>query len=486
MTVRFNNPRSVVLGLAIVCLGVSGCHVGPAYRLASVPTAPAYKEADPSLWKPAAPKDTMIRGKWWEMFGDPQLDALEERVNAGNQNIAAAAARYDAARAIVRQTRSRYLPTVTTSPGLTNERVAVIPYAATGTGTTYTEYSLPVTASWEPDLWGRVRKSVQANAYAAQSSAADMENVQLLEHADLAADYFQLRGVEAQKTLLDETIIAWRRYLDLTRGLLQSGLATDEAVAASESQLAAAQAQDTNLGIARADYEHAIATLLGESPSTFVLPAATMDGALPVIPASVPSELLERRPDIAMAERNMAQANAQIGIASTAYFPSVLLSVTGGFESLSFKDWFTWPSRFWSLGASAAETVFDGGLRKATVAQYQALYDEQVANYRQIALTAFQQVEDNLAALRILSQDVQQQNAAVESARRYVSHATARNTAGLDPYLNVLTAQVNLLAYQQNYVTFQTQQKIASVQLIEALGGGWDNSQLPSVKQVSR
>jgi NodT family efflux transporter outer membrane factor (OMF) lipoprotein len=472
--------------LVTLCLLAIGCRIGPTYRLPAVPTAPNYKEASPSLWKTAEPKDGVIRGAWWEMFQDPQLNALEERVDAGNQNIAAAVARYDAARAVVRQTRSQYLPTVTTTPALSNSRAAVVPYAAGASGTTYTEYSFPVTASWEPDLWGRVRKNIQANAYTAQSSAADMENVRLLAHAALAADYFQLRGVEAQKELLDLTLVAWQRYLDLTQGLMKSGLATDEALSAAESQLEAAQAQDTNLGVAHAQYEHAIAILLGEFPSAVSLAAATTNAHLPEIPVGVPAQLLERRPDIATTERTMAAANAQIGVARTAYFPNVLLSATEGIESLSFADWFAWPSRFWSIGPAAAETIFDGGLRRATVAQYKAIYEESVANYRQTALTAFQQVEDNLAALRILSQDLQEQDAAVQSARRYVSQATARNSAGLDPYLNVLTAQVSLLVYQQTYVGFQTQQRLASVQLIEALGGGWETTRLPSPKQVSR
>ena len=343
-------------------------HISPT----AVPTAPSYKESDPAIWKTAEPKDGVVRGKWWEMFQDPQLNALEERVDAGNQNIAAAIARYDAARAVVRQTRSQYFPTVTTTPSISNSRIAVIPYAPAVSGTTYTEYSFPVTASWEPDFWGRVRKNVQANAYTAQSSAADVENVRLLARADLAADYFQLRGVEAQKDLLDSTLVAWQKYLDLTRNLMKSGLATDEAVAAAESQLEAAQAQATNLGIARTQYEHAIAILLGESPSAVSLPAATKDIQHPVISIGVPAELLERRPDIAATERAMAATNAQIGVATTAYFPNVLLSAATGIESQSFASWFAWPSRFWSIGPSAVETIFDARLRRATVAQYQA------------------------------------------------------------------------------------------------------------------
>jgi NodT family efflux transporter outer membrane factor (OMF) lipoprotein len=480
--------RTVPVGLAallLLCLFAAGCRIGPTFHQPTVPTAPAYKELDAG-WKTAEPKENIPRGKWWEIFQDPQLNTLEERIDIGNQNIAAAAANYQAARAVVRQVRSQYLPTVTTTPAIAYARIAATPYTAAAQGLNYTEYSFPLTASWEPDLWGRVRKTVQASTYTAQATAADLENVRLLAHADLAADYFQLRGVEAQEQVLDATIVAWKRYLDLTQGLYKSGLSADEAQAAAESQLEAAQAQDTNLGIARAQYEHAIAMLLGQSPANFSLPAATITIHLPHIPPGVPSELLERRPDIAMAERTMAAANAQIGVATTAFFPNVLLSATGGIESLSFADWFTWPSRFWSLGPSAAETIFDAGLRRATVQQYQAQYEQTVASYRQTALTAFQQVEDNLVALRILSQDLQQQDAAVQSAKRYLKLATVRNTAGLDPYLNVLTAEVDLLVYQQTYVSFETQQRIASVQLIEALGGGWDAAQLPSAHAVAR
>ena len=288
-----------------------------------------------------------------------------------------------------------------------------------------------------------------------------------------------------QKRLLDATVVAWARYLELSRGLLRVGLTGDEAVAAAESQLEAAQAQATNLGIARAQYEHAIAILLGQSPSSFSLASASRNVHLPSIPTGVPAELLERRPDIAASERAMAGANAQIGIARAAYFPNVLLSATGGLESLNVTDWFTWPSRFWSIGPSLAETLFDAGLRRAAVRQYQAQYDATVANYRQTALAAFGQVEDNLAALHILAQDLQQQDSAVQSAQRYVKLATTRNLSGLDPYLNVLVAQVNLLTYQQTYISFQTQQMLSSVQLIEALGGGWDTGQLPRSKEVS-
>jgi NodT family efflux transporter outer membrane factor (OMF) lipoprotein len=475
----------IQLLLLFLVLFATGCSLSPKYRPAAVPIAPAYKEAiTTDYWKLAEPRDNAIRGKWWEMYGDSQLNELENQIDAGNQSIVAAAANYAAARALVRQTRAQYFPSATTSPSITNARLAALPYAQAASGTTYTEYDFPISTSWEPDLWGRIRNTVRANVYAAQTSAADLDNVRLLEHANLAADYFQLRGVEQQKRILDATVGAWEKYLDLTRAPCKGGLAEDEALAAAEAELKTTQAQGTNLDIARAQYEHAIADLLGKSPSLFTISSSTQRATLPEIPTGVPAELLERRPDIAAAERTVAQMNVQIGIAKAAFFPNVLLSGTAGIESLNVSDWFTWPSRFWSAGPSAIETVFDAGGRRAAVQQSQALHDAAVANYRQTVLNAFQQVEDNLAALRILTENLKQQEAAVRSATRFLNQATARNTAGLDPFLNVLTARVSLLAYQQTYVTFQTQQMIASVQLIEALGGGWNKSQMPSSKEV--
>jgi NodT family efflux transporter outer membrane factor (OMF) lipoprotein len=469
---------------AMALVFLAGCQLSSRYQKPSVPIAPAYKEAgSPQIWQNANPSDNVIRGNWWTVYQDSQLTALEEKIDLHNQNIAVAAADYAAARDVLKETRAQYFPTLTTSPSITNARLTAVPYTQSTTATTYTEYSFPLTASWEPDLWGRVRNSVRSSTYAAQASAADLENVRLLAHANLAADYFQLRGTEQQQHILHSTVVAWQNYLELMQGLCKSGLENDEALAAAESQLEATQAQETNLGIARAQYEHAIAILLGESPSTFSLPPTSTEEIVPAIPQGLPSDLLERRPDIASAERAVAEANAQIGVARAAFFPNVLLSATGGIESLTAADWFTWPSRFWSVGPSAAETILDAGARKAAVKQARDLDDAAVANYRQTVLTSFQQVEDNLAALRILAQDLKQQDAAVTSAKRFLGQATARNSAGLDPFLNVLTAQVNLLTYQQTYVTLHTQQMVASVQLVEALGGGWDIAQLPqSVK----
>jgi NodT family efflux transporter outer membrane factor (OMF) lipoprotein len=333
-------------------------------------------------------------------------------------------------------------------------------------------------------LWGRVRNTVRGATYAAQATSADLENVRLSVEAELAVDYYELRAQDELKQLLDSTVAAYRESLNLTQVQLKSGIGTDEAVAQAEAQLEATQAQDTNLGILRAQYEHAIAVLVGETPSTFSIPIEPLNANPPAIPVGLPSDLLERRPDIAASERAIAQANTQIGIAKAAYYPNVTLSATGGFGSASIADWFTWPSRFWSVGPSLAETIFDGGLRKGTLQQSRALYDQTVANYRQTVLTAFQQVEDNLAALRILSEDIQEQDAAVQSAQRSLHEATVRFEAGIDPYLNVLNAQTVVLNTQQAAVNFRAQQMVASVQLIKALGGGWDTAQLPSPSQL--
>ena len=501
MTELVHKPagRWATVVLAIVSLFSGGCVVGPKYRRPAVPVPASYKElatnnpSETQAWRVAQPSDAGGRGKWWQAFNDPELDALEERAGVSNQNIAAAAANFLAARALIREVRSQYFPTVGTSPSILNSRPSpaqfggIQPPGSSGSGfpvRSFTAYSLPFDASWEPDLWGRVRNSVRSSVFAAQASAADLENVRLSAQAELAVDYYELRAQDALKQLLDSTVAAYRETLDLTQSHYKAGLDSDEAVAQAEAQLKAAQAQDTNLGILRAQYEHAIAVLVGQPASTFSLPVETLRVNAPGVPVGVPSELLERRPDIAAAERAVAQANAQIGIAKAAYFPNVPLSASGGLGNTSITDWFTWPSRFWSTGPSLVETVFDAGLRRATVQQFQASYDQTVANYRQTVLTAFQQVEDNLASLRILSQDIEQQDAAVEAAARSLREANVRYTAGVDPYLNVITAQTVLLNYQQTAVNFRMQEMVASVQLIKAIGGGWDTSQIPSPKEL--
>ena len=478
---------------------LAGCTVGPKYARPSVQTPTAYKElaagdsTQTQQWKSAQPGDGASRGKWWEVFHDSQLNALEQKADTSNQEIAASVASFFAARSVIREARSQYFPTVAANPSIMNARPSAGQFGGVRSGssstsgftlTSFTDYSAPADASWEPDLWGRVRNTVRGATYAAQASSADLENARLSVEAELAADYYQLHAQDALKQLFDATLIAYRESLNLTQVQFKAGIGKDEAVAQAEAQLEATQAQDTNLGVLRAQYEHAIALLVGEPASTFSIPVEPLNANAPAIPAGVPSDLLERRPDIAASERAMAQANAQIGIAKAAYYPNVTLSATGGFGSASVTDWFTWPSRFWSVGPSLAETIFDAGLRRATLQQSQFTYDQTVANYRQTVLTAFQQVEDNLAAVRILSQDIQQQDAAVQSAQRSLHEATVRYEAGVDPYLNVIEAQTVVLNDQQTAVNFRMQQMVASVQLIKALGGGWDVSQLPTPSQL--
>jgi len=480
---------------------VSGCTVGPKYARPSAADAPAYKELTPENfkdtdgWKQAQPGDATLKGNWWEIFNDPQLNALEQQVSVSNQSIAAAAANFLAARAIVRQTRAQYYPTITANPSITNSRPSSgqfggIKSGATSTApsfalTSFTDYSLAFDASWIPDFWGKIRNTYLENATAAQASAADLENVRLTAQTELALNYFEIRGQDALKQLFDQTVAAYQDSLELTQIQLNAGIASDEAVAQAETQLEATQAQDTNLGIARAQFEHAMAMLLGQPASSFSLPVAPLEANPPAIPFGLPSQILERRPDVASAERLVAQANAQMGLATAAYYPTVTLSASAGFANTSPATWFTWPSRFWSVGPALAETLFEGGLRRETVQQFRASYDRSVANYRQTVLTAFQQVEDNLVALRILSQELRQQDMAVTSAQRNLQAAQQRYQAGIDPYLNVISAQTTLLTNQQTAVNLRRQQMTASVQLIEALGGGWDAAQLPSLKEVS-
>ena len=485
----------------LLLVSAAACNVGPKYVKPAVNTPLTYKEAAEPVenqaanWKLAEPSDAAPRGEWWRLFGDAQLDELEDQLNSSNQDIAAAAANFVAARALVREARSQYFPTVSASPSIMNTRPAPSQFGGLKTGSStsasfgvqsYTNYNLPLEATWELDLWGRVRNSVRANVFAAQASAADLANVRLSAQAELAADYYSLRGQDALQQVLDETVLAYQQTLKLTESRHKAGLDSEEAVAQAETQLRAVQAEDTNVGVLRSQYEHAMATLIGQPASSFSLQAATLENLPPGAPAGIPSELLERRPDIAAAERTMAQANAQIGVAKAAFYPTVVLSATGGLGSSSFTDWMTWPSRFWSVGPEVAQSVFDAGLRHAVVQESRAQYDLSVANYRETVLTAFQQVEDNLAALRILSQVVGQQDAAVRAAQRNLEVATVRYRAGLDPYLNVVVAQTALLTNRQADVGYRTQQREASVLLIKALGGGWDVSRTPSANAVRK
>lgn len=485
---------------AALLLVVSGCVVGPKYH-PPAPPAPAavYKESptdsnDGAGWTVAQPADAKLRGKWWEIFNDPELNALEDQLDINNQNIKQFFENFMAARAIVREARAQYFPTISVVPSFNRSRtsgnLSATPVNTSGTGTAAkqlqsTVYSLPLEASWEPDLWGKVRNTVRQAQYAAQVSAADLENERLIEQASLAEYFFQIRGQDRLQQIYDETVAADQKAYDLTRSLYETGITDQISVVEAETTLRSAQAGATNVGIARAQYEHAIAVLLGKAASNFSIPVRPMTTAPPPIPVGVPSELLERRPDVAAAQRLMAEANAAIGIAYAAYYPNLTLTAEGGFESSSFHRWLTWPSRFWSVGASVPETIFDAGLRRATVQQYVATYNADVAAYRQTVLSAFQQVEDGLAEVRILSKEVQQEEQAVESAQTFLKLEQSRYDTGVDPYLDVLIAQTTVLADQQTLNALQVQRMTYAVALVEALGGGWDRSQLPGPQQVT-
>jgi NodT family efflux transporter outer membrane factor (OMF) lipoprotein len=486
---------------AAICIFVlGGCNVGPRYVAPVVSAPPAFKEASPSAysavppgtWQPALPQDAMLKGRWWEMFNEPELSALEDQLNINNLNIAQYFQNFMAARAQVSQARAGFFPTVTANPALSKTWTGAGSSTNTGTtggptsgSTTISDYSLPIDVSWEPDLWGRIRNTVREYQYAAQVSAADLENERLTEQADLATYYFELRGQDSLQDLYNRTIKVYRQALELTRALFETGIDSEESVA--EAEVTLENAEETAVGIAtnRALYEHAIATLIGKAASTFSMPVKFLDAPVPEIPVGVPSQLLQRRPDIAAAERTMAQANAIIGVEKTAYYPTLSLTGSGGLQSSALSKLFSLPSLYWSLGASASETIFDAGLRSATVAQYTANYNADVAAYKQTVLAAFQQVEDYIATLRVTSQQIAKQDAAVQAAQRYVDIAMARYQTGLDPYLNVITAQTTLLSDQQTEVTLRVSAMTAAVQLIQALGGGWDVTHLPAASRLT-
>jgi NodT family efflux transporter outer membrane factor (OMF) lipoprotein len=476
---RKTKTRMTAATLACLVL-FAGCSFAPKYAKPAVPTPVAFKELTPEQsketdgWKTAEPKDDMIRGQWWEIFHEPELNAFEGQVVVSNQTVAAALANFLAARAVVKQSRSQYFPTVSANPSVTRSRQSSL--SSPPTSSTFTEYSLPFDASWELDFWGRIRNTVKANSLEAQATLADLENVRLTVQAEVAVDYFQLRVLDAQKQLLDATVLAYQESLKVTQAQYDAGLASGQDVAQAETQLNTTLAQDTDLGIQRALLEHAIAMLLGQPASSFSIATDPLVAKPVAIPFGLPSQLLERRPDVAAAERRVAEANAQIGVARAAYFPTITLSGSAGYQSTSVENLFSGPGLVWSVGASLAQTLFDAGLRKAVTEQARAKYQGTVANYRQTVLTAFQEVEDNLSTLRILSQELQQQNAAVESSQRYLTLADARYQSGLDIYLDVIAAQTALLSNQRTALNLRMQQLTASVQLIKALGGGWDDS----------
>jgi NodT family efflux transporter outer membrane factor (OMF) lipoprotein len=511
---KTNFNSQALLAAALLSCALTGCVVGPKYHAPTAEAPPTYKEApanvpqkatspppattpaDPTLgglgsWTVAQPQDAMLRGKWWEIYNDPELNALEEQLNINNQNIKQAFENFMAARAIVRQAHAQYFPSVSVGPSFSRSRASANLRNTTGgggntsAGAESTFIDLPVDATWAPDVWGKVRNTVRQAQYSAQVSAADLENERLTEQASLASFFFQLRGQDALQQILDTTVAADQKALELTRATYDTGVSDQIAVIQAQNTLQTAQSQATNLGVLRAQFEHAIATLIGKPASEFSIPAKPVLSTPPPIPVGLPSQLLERRPDIAAAERTLAAANAQIGIAYAAYYPNLTLSASGGFESSTWKHLLDWPSRFWSIGPSIAETVFDAGLRRATVNQFVATYNADLAGYRQTVLNAFQQVEDSLSTLRILTQQIQQQHEAVESARVALDLEMRRYENGIDPYINVVTEQNNLLGAQQVMAQIEIQRVTASVQLIEALGGGWDRSQLPTPQQIT-
>lgn len=482
--------RPWALASAAIALLLAGCTVGPNYHRPDAATAPVWKEnTNPphnppnGTWKQAEPSDGVLRGQWWDLYGDPQLSALEAKVAVSNQTLRAAMEQYLQAREQVRVARSQYYPALSAGPSVQRTRES---YNQPNTSRSLTEYqyntfAIAGQAQWEPDLWGQVRRTVEQTRASAQASAALLASVELSLRAELAADYFEMRGLDSQKQLLDDTVQSYEEYLQLTQVRFKGGVATEVDVAQAQTQLETTRAQDIDVGVARAQYEHAIATLIGTPASLFSLPAMPLGQQIPPIPIGVPSQLLERRPDIASAERQVDAANAQIGIAIAAYYPNVALTGTGGFASGNPGTLIQGPSEMWSLGASAVELLFDAGRRHAITRQARDAYEQQVANYRQTVLGAFQDVEDNLAAIRILDQESAQQHLAVAAAERSLAISTNRYKGGVTTYLEVLTAQTAQLSDQITQANIATRQFVASVQLIRALGGGWDTGQLPKL-----
>lgn len=464
---------------------LSACTVGPDYVKPSVETPPAYKEAEGGAkWQIAQPKDDVIRGAWWELFNDPQLNALEAQVVISNQNIAVAEAQYRQALALVQAARAGYFPTVGVNGSATRSRTPFTSGGSSGSSRTSSSagavnnFLVSGNASWELDIWGKVRRTVEANEASAQASAADLASIRLSAQTALAQDYFQLCALDAQKKLFAATVSAYQRFLDLTKNRYAGGVSSKADVLQADTQLKTTQAQAIALGVQRAQLEHAIAMLIGKSASVFSIPETPLSLTPPTIPVSVPSVLLERRPDIAAAERLAAAANAQIGVAEAAYYPNISLTATGGFEGSQLSNWLIWPNRLWSIGAAAAETVFDAGLRSAQTAQARAAYDASVASYRQAVLTGFQEVEDNLAALRLLEEEAMAQDEAVKSARQSLQVSINQYKAGTISALNIITVQTIALNDEQTAVGIAGQRMTASVLLISALGGGWDTSEL--------
>jgi NodT family efflux transporter outer membrane factor (OMF) lipoprotein len=453
--------------------------VGPKYHQPVVQAPAAYKEIGD--WKPAQPNDQNLGGAWWTVFQDQQLNALEEQVNVSNQNLKAAAAQYQQARAVLRYYRADYYPTVTTGPSASRTRVSAnAPTNSILRGATYNDFVLPFDVSYQADVWGRVRKNVESYREQAQASAADLSTVNLSMHADLAVDYFQARSLDSEEQLLNSTVKDYEQALDLTQSRFQGGIASEVEVEQAMTQLQTVRAEAVDVGVLRAQYEHAVAILIGKPPAEFSLPPLPLTAPPPHIPIGLPSDLLERRPDIASGERLVASANAQIGVARTAYYPMINLGASGGFESSAITTLINGPSGLWSIGLSAVETVFDAGRRHALNDQARAAYDYQVAAYRENVLSGFQQVEDNLAAVRILEHEAQVQDEAVTAAQNSLNLSVIRYKGGVTSYLEVITAQSAALSDEVTAVNILGRRMANTVLLIQALGGGWDRSSLPA------
>ena len=476
---------------AIVFL--TGCKpVGPDYNRPAYQAPAAYQESgastvlqpppspDGGAWKPASPSDGLLRGNWWEIYQDPQLNQLEERIAANNQSLRQSMETYLAAHSQIAAARSALFPTLSAGPSIARNNVSANgPSYSPGKPTTYNDLVLSGDVSWEPDLWGRVRRTVEAARSGAQADAADTASIDLSLHAELASAYFQLRGLDSQLRLLAATIANLQDQLDLTQRRLKGGIGTEADVAQARTQLETVRAQLIDLGVARAQFEHAIAVLANLDPSAFKIPFAPLDLALPKVPVSVPSQLLERRPDIAAAERRAQAANAQIGIAKSAYYPSVTLSLSGGFESMNGGTWIQGPSALWSLGAQSSELLFDAGKRHSLTDAARHSYEAQAAAYKSTVIAAFADVEDQLSGLRVLESEAAAEQKAVASAQNSFDISNQRYKGGVTSYLEVLTAQAALLQNQRTAVDLQTRQFVDSVGLVRSLGGGWDATQLP-------
>jgi NodT family efflux transporter outer membrane factor (OMF) lipoprotein len=471
--------RLLALGLSLL---FAGCTVGPDYKRPATAVPASYKEA-PDGWKVAQPADRQNRGDWWTIFNDAQLNDLETRLNASNQTIAQFAAAYRQARAMVAEARAAYFPTVGFSASGTRQKTASRVTNANNTqfsnfASINNDYTTSLDASWEPDLWGSVRRQVGSQRDSEQGAAADLANARLSAQGTLAQTYFALRSLDAQQKLLDDTVVAYQRTLLLTQNEYAQGTVARSDVIQAQTQLQSAQAAAVDNGIARAQDEHAIAVLVGVPPSSFSIPVAPLDATPPAIPVDMPSTILERRPDIAAAERKAAAANEQIGVAIAAFFPTLTLSATGGFESSLMSQLLRAPSRFWTLGPDIAATIFDGGLRSAQTEAARASYDQAAATYRQAVLSAFQDVEDNLASLRILQNEIVIQQQAVASAQQALAIVNNQYKSGTVGFINVLTAQTTAFTAEQKLATIAGQRMVSAVGLIKALGGGWDTSQM--------